>query len=64
MKPYQMNDFELFQYFNKLDIDTVDDKHYIYTKNILIDRGYDMGERLKLTAIEDLQNDFEAEGVF
>ncbi len=63
-KPYQMNDFELYQYFQSLDIDTVDDKHYIYTRNLLIERGYVVGERLKLTAIEDMQREFECEEIF
>ena len=64
IKPYQMNDLELYNYFLGLDIDTVDDKHYIYTRNLLIERGYDLGEWLKLTAIEELQNDLEAESIF
>ncbi|UCN00058.1 replication endonuclease [Sulfurimonas sp. SWIR-19] len=60
-KPYQMNDYELYQYFQGLDIDTVDDKHYLYTRNLLIERGYDVGEWLKLTAIEELQEEIESE---
>ena len=64
IKPYQMNDYDLYQYFRGLDIDIVDDKHYLNTRNILVDRGYLDCERLKLTAIEDMQIDFEAEGVF
>ena len=60
-QPYQMNDFELFNYFQNLDIDTVNDKHYLHTKNLLIDRGYFEGECLKLTSIEDIQNLFESE---
>ncbi len=59
--PYQMNDFELYNYFNNLDIDSVDDKHYLYTRNLLIDRGYDVGELLKLTAIDDLEFELEFE---
>ncbi len=52
IQPYQMNDFDLNQYYQNINIDTVDDKHYIYTRNLLIDRGYDVGERLKLDAFE------------
>jgi len=62
-QPYQMNHIELYQYFNNLDIDTVDDKHYIYTRNLLIDRGLIVGERLKLTSIEDLQSEIESYAV-
>jgi hypothetical protein len=63
-KPYQMTDFELYNYFTRIDIDTVDDKHYLFTRNLLIKRGYDVGEWLKLDAIDELQNEFELEGVF
>ena len=63
-KPYQMTDFELYNYFQSIDIDTVDDKHYIYTKNLLIKRGYLEGELLRLDAIENMQNEFQSEGVF
>ncbi|MEN4046996.1 hypothetical protein [Sulfurimonas sp. NWX367] len=60
-KPYQMTDYELYQYFHSLDIDTVDDKHYINTRNLLIQRGYDVGEWLKLTAIQELEEEIESE---
>lgn len=56
VKPYQMNDFELYNYFHSLDIDTVDDKHYIYTRNLLIERGYHDGEWLKLTSVDEVMN--------
>ena len=60
-QPYQMNYSELFNYFENLDIDTVDDKHYLYTRNLLIEKNMIDGERLKLTSIEDTQNFFESE---
>ena len=63
-KPYQMTDFELYTYFNKLDIDLVDDKHYLHTRNLLIERGYDVGEWLKLDVMDELHDDFELEGAF
>jgi hypothetical protein len=63
-KPYQMNDMELYEYFNELDIDTVDDKHYIYTRNLLVERGLIEGEWLKLTALQDLMEEIELEGAF
>ena len=46
--PYQMGDYELYLYWRDLDIDTVDYKHYLYTKNLLIQRGYDIGEKVSL----------------
>jgi len=63
-KPYLMNDFELYTYFKNIDIDTVDYNHYIFTRNLLIERGYDVGEWLKLTVLQELENDFEAESAF
>jgi len=63
-KPYQMTDFELYNYFNSLDIDTVDDKHYMFTRNLLIKRGYLDKEVLPLDAIEQINNEFELEGAF
>ncbi len=59
-----MADYELYLYFENLDIETVDEKHYLYTRNLLIERGLIEGEWLKLTAYDDLRNDFETEGVF
>ena len=55
---------KLYNYFKSIDIDIVDDKHYIYTKNLLIKRGYLEGELLRLDAIENMQNEFESEGAF
>ena len=62
--PYQMNDVELYEYFNKLDVDLVDDKHYLHTRNLLIERGYDVGEWLKLDAMNEVDNYFEMECAF
>ena len=50
--PYQMNHLELYNYFEKLDIETVDYKHYIYTRNLLIKKGLIVGERLNLAELE------------
>ena len=63
-KPYQMTDTELYQYFQKLDIETVDYNHYIYIRNLMIERNMLDGERLKLTAIQDMLDDFEIEEIF
>jgi len=60
-KPYQMGDMELYSYFQNIDIDMVDDKHYLYTRNLLIERGYDVGEWLKLSAIQELEEEIKSE---
>ena len=57
-KPYQMKNYELQQYFNNIDIKTVNADHYAHTTNIMIDRGLLKGERLEL----NLEN--EAREVF
>ena len=62
--PYLMNDIDLYSYFESLDIETVDDKHYMHTKNLLIERKLLDGEISSLTAMQDLQNDFKSNGVF
>ncbi len=62
--PYQMTDFELYNYFNNLDIDLVDDKHYMHTRNLLIDRGYLDEDILPLDAMEKVNEYFEIEGAF
>lgn len=61
IKPYQMNDFELYEYFENLDIDTVDEKHYYYTHNLMIDRGLLEGEWLKLTSLDEINQYFKSE---
>jgi len=63
-KPYQMTDFELYNYFNSLNIDLVDDKHYMFTRNLLVKRGYLDKEVLPLDAMEQINNEFELEGAF
>ncbi len=62
--PYQMTDFELYNYFNNLDIDLVDDKHYMKTRNLLIERGYLDEDVLPLDAMEYIDYYFETEGAF
>lgn len=51
--PYQMNDYELFEYYQNLDIETCDLKHYGNTKNILIDRGLLDEPKVSLAAYQD-----------
>jgi len=63
-KPYQMNLLELWEYFQNLDIETVDTRHYIYTRNLCIERGLIEGEWLKPTSLHDMMEEFEVEGVF
>jgi hypothetical protein len=57
-QPYQMKDYQLRQYFENIDLATVNPAHYVITTNEMISRGLLVGERLKLTDI------FEAEEVF
>jgi len=38
-QPHQMKDLELYDYFHSIDIDTIDLNHYIYTRNMMINRG-------------------------
>lgn len=63
-QPYQMNMLELYEYFYSLDINAVDDKHYLYTRNLMIEKGLIVGERMKLSSIEDMENELEVMGVF
>ena len=63
-QPYQMNMFELYEYFENIDIESVNPEHYMYTRNLMVERGLMVGERLKLTALEDIQEEFEVMGVF
>ena len=51
-QPYQMNDFELFNYFQNIDMETIDLKRYMYTRNIMIDRGLLNKEKLPINAHE------------
>jgi len=62
--PYQMTDFELYNYFHNLDIDSVVDKHYMHTRNLLIDRGYLDEDILPLDAMEKVNEYFEFESAF
>jgi hypothetical protein len=64
MQPYMMNDFELYQYFQKLDIETENEQHYIYTHNLLVERGYLNEELLSMTAFQDIIKEFETVGEF
>ncbi|MFA5234883.1 MAG: hypothetical protein WC390_10835 [Sulfurimonas sp.] len=61
LQPYQMNSLQLWDYFNSLDIETVDLKHYGVTKNLLIDRGLLDGPKINLSAYQDDFFKFESE---
>ncbi len=39
LNPLEQGDYELFNYFNSLDIETVNFSHYAVTRNMLITRG-------------------------
>jgi hypothetical protein len=57
-KAAEMNDTELYRYYQSLDIASTHYKHYLYVRNLLVERGYIAGEKISL----DL--DFELEGAF
>ncbi|MDD5400136.1 MAG: hypothetical protein PHQ93_02985 [Sulfurimonas sp.] len=61
--PYQMSDLKLYDYFQNLDIETCDLKHYANTKNILIDRGLLLEEKVDLALYQDDFFQFESEVV-
>lgn len=61
IQPYQMNNLKLYDYFQNLDIETVDLKHYANTKSILIDRGLLDGPKINLAAYQDDFFKFESE---
>lgn len=48
-----MNDYVLYDYYQNLDIETCDLKHYVNTKNILIDRGYLDEPKINLALYQD-----------
>ena len=49
-----MMDYELFIYFEKLDIETCDMQHYGYVKNLLITKGLLDGEIQSLTSYKEV----------
>ncbi len=59
--PYQMKNLELYDYFQNLDIETCDLKHYANTKNILIDRGLLDEPKINLASYQDDFFKFESE---
>ena len=64
LMPYQMNSLQLWEYFEGLDVETCDLKHYAYTKNILIERGLLDEPKVNLALLQDDFFRFEAEEVF
>ena len=62
--PYQMTDFDLYNYFHDLDIDLVDSHHYMHTRNLLIDRGYLDEDILPLDVMQHVDDYFEMESAF
>ncbi len=47
-QPYQMSDFELYQYYQSIDIDTIDYKRFLNTRNECIKRKLIDGEIMPL----------------
>ncbi len=62
--PYQMNGLELYNYFQELDVNTVDLMHYGNTKNLLIERGLLDEPKVNLAVYQDDFFKFESEDVF
>lgn len=46
-QPYQMKDYQLRQYYENIDMDSVNPAHYAVTYNLMIERGLIVGELLK-----------------
>lgn len=46
-QPYQMGNYELARHFDTLDINTMNPARYAVTRNLMIDRGLIVGERMK-----------------
>jgi hypothetical protein len=63
-QPYQMNHLELYNYYLSIDIETIDLKRYMYTKNLMIDRGLLNEAKQPINAHELLNDSIEAEGLF
>ncbi|MCX6077025.1 MAG: hypothetical protein NTW78_09115 [Campylobacterales bacterium] len=57
-QPYQMKNYQLNQYFENIDIATVNPAHYVIATNEMIDRGLIDGERLKLSDINEASEVF------
>jgi len=53
-QPYQMSDFDLYQYFQNIDIEIVDINHYVHTHNLMIDRGLLIAEPIKASLYSDI----------
>lgn len=60
-QPYQMNDLHLYEYYQNLDIETCDLKHYAVTKNVLIDRRIIDEPKINLALYQDDFFKFESE---
>ena len=51
-QPYQLNDFELFNYFQNIDMETINLSRYMVTRNLMIDRGLLDKEKLPINTHE------------
>lgn len=59
-QPMKMSDFELYDYFSKIDLETVNPHHYAHTRNEMISRRLLTGEIVSLNNIYT-RNPFEEE---
>lgn len=62
-QPLKMKDFELYEYFNNLDLENVNPLHYAHTHNEMISRGLLTGEIVSLNKMYT-RNPFEEETTY
>ena len=53
-QPYLMGNIELYQYFQNIDITIVDINHYVYTHNLMLERGLLKAEPLTASLFSEL----------
>lgn len=60
LQPIKMSDFELYEYFHSLDLETVNPHHYAHTHNEMISRELLVGKIVSLNKMY-MRNPFEEE---
>ena len=53
-QPHQMGNLELYNYFYSIDINTVDLNHYVYTYNLMIERGLLYADNINASMYSDI----------
>jgi hypothetical protein len=62
-QPLKMSDFELYEYYTSINLETVNPHHYAHTHNEMISRGLLAGETVSLNKMF-LRNPFEEETTY